>query len=426
VSQNGKLVDETDGTDDYRVAAGRLIAQARAQVAERASRRERPVQGVRVEIADAARYATLRAAWCNLVERAAELNVFMDPLVVSAAAEAHPGTLIQVLLVWQTIDHLVRLAGAWAFAVGRPRMSPLPVGALCAPPSRHAYLATPVVDRAHADEVLAAMLDAIADHPSLPKIVALDAMAADGPTLAALTRVLDDRNTAPCLFDRLDRPTLASDLDGKSYLAQALSSSTRKKLRQHRRRLIEQGALISVIASGREPVKHTLEDFLALEASGWKGRLGTALLMNARDAAFMRSAVVALAEQGCASIHSLYLNDRPLSMQIIARSGSAAFTWKTAYDEAFHHYSPGMLLFEDYTTACLDDKSIALVDSCAHDASGYMASWTERRTVADLWFDARRGSSMTFRMSCAAQMNYRRLRSVAKTAYHRLGAPFAR
>ena len=104
-----------------------------------------------------------------------------------------------------------------------------------------------------------------------------------------------------------------------------------------------------------------------MEASGWKGRQGTALASNETDAAFMRGAIAALAERGCATVHSIHLDGKPVSMQIVVRAGAAAFTWKTAYDEAFHDFSPGMLLLEDYTAAFLADKTIAFVDSCSFD-----------------------------------------------------------
>ena len=102
-------------------------------------------------------------------------------------------------------------------------------------------------------------------------------------------------------------------------------------------------------------VRRTLEQFLAMEAAGWKGRQGTALLCDPCEAAFMRDAVGALADQGRASIHALALDQRPVSMQIVAHAGRAAFTWKTAYDERFQDFSPGMLLLEDYTAALLAD-----------------------------------------------------------------------
>jgi Acetyltransferase (GNAT) domain len=85
-------------------------------------------------------------------------------------------------------------------------------------------------------------------------------------------------------------------------------------------------------------------------------------------------------------IHVLSFDARPLSMQILLECGRAAFSWKTAYDETFRDFSPGMLLFEDYTAALLADPTIAYADSRAYDDRSFMA-WTEKQTIADLWFD---------------------------------------
>jgi CelD/BcsL family acetyltransferase involved in cellulose biosynthesis len=406
-----------------------VSALARGWTSARAAQAESGTQRgakVAVEIADVARLTAIRPAWTDLLTRAAELNVFMDPAVVQAAAAAGFGDDIRTLLAWRVIDGRERLVGAWAFAVGHPGKSPLPLPVLRAPPHSHGHLATPIIDRTDIDATLEAMLNAVAGDAQLPKIVALEAMAMDGPTMDALARVLATRDSRPCIFESFRRPMLASGLDGKAYLEKSLSSSSRKKLRQHRRRLAEKGALTSVVASEPDAVRDAMEEFLALEAAGWKGRQGTALLCKRRDAAFMRAAVIALAEDGNAAIHALYLDRQPASMQIIARCGPTAFTWKTAYDERLQDVSPGMLLLEDYTTTLLADASIASVDSCAHDDSGFMAVWTERQPVADLWFDVRCGGSAGFKVVSTLQRHYRSLRATAKDRLHMLRRARAR
>jgi CelD/BcsL family acetyltransferase involved in cellulose biosynthesis len=372
---------------------------------------------VAVEIAGAARLAEVDAAWADLLTRADAPNVFMDPALVRIADETEPQARHRALLAWKGIDGKRQLVGVWAFAIGRARRSVLPVRVLSAPSHIHGHLSTPVIDRNYLDETLDAILDCIVADPQMPKIVALDTMGQDRPTYDALVRVLGKRNSAPCLFEQSQRPKLASTLDGKAYLEKSLSGSTRKKLRQHRRRLAEQGALTFVIASEPQAVRRALEEFLTLEAAGWKGRQGTALQSKAANAAFMLGAVGALAKQGRASVHSLYLDGKPVSMQIVARAGAAAFTWKTTYDETFRDFSPGMLLLEDYTAAFLADKSIAFVDSCSFDDTGFMSAWTERQPIADLWFDARRGGSVAFRALSHGQKTYRDLRHAAKRTY---------
>jgi CelD/BcsL family acetyltransferase involved in cellulose biosynthesis len=159
------------------------------------------------------------------------------------------------------------------------------------------------------------------------------------------------------------------------------------------------------------------ESFLATEAAAWKGRLGTALSSHPADAAFARAMIAALAPQGEAAIYVLALDGRPVSLQVVLRAGPAAYTWKTAYDESLHDYSPGMLLFEDYTAALLADGRMAYVDSCTFDDTGYMAAWRERQAIAAMWIDTRRNASLAFATLCRAQKAYLTLRTAAKKIY---------
>ena len=105
-------------------------------------------------------------------------------------------------------------------------------------------------------------------------------------------------------------------------------------------------------------------------------------------------------------------------MQVVLHAGPAAFTWETAYAEALHDFSPGMLLLEDYTTALLTDRRVSYVDSCAFDDSGYMATWKERAAIAGLWFSVRRGRSRMFSLMAQLQANYLALRERAKALHH--------
>lgn len=368
-----------------------------------------------VERAGADRLAAITDDWRDLGSRADSRNIFMHPLLLAAAMASYPERNIVPLLAWEG----ARLVGFWAFAQGHPPRSVVPVQMLSAPPTPNAYLAQPVIDRDRLEPVLDAFLTHVAGATDLPKIVALDAVNVDGATSAALTRVIAARRGAVHVFSHAPRPMLASELDAKAYFEQAMSASSRKKLRQHRRRLGEKGALQSIVITEPKAVCRAFEDFLALEAAGWKGREGTALLSDAADAAFARAMVCTLAEQGEAAIHALALDGKPASMQIVLRSGRTAYTWKTAFDEALHDFSPGTLLFEDYTASLIADPEIDVVDSCSFDDSGYMASWRERATLAHLWFDARPGGSATFTLAVRLQSAYLAVRAQAKAVYLR-------
>jgi len=383
---------------------------APAQAAGRASGH------VTVEVADAGALAGLDDAWRDLLSRAADRNPFMDPALLQASAEAYPQLSQYVLLAWDKGENR-RLLGVWGFCVRRAPRALLPFKVSRTPSFPHGFLGTPVIDRAMLDPVLAAMLDRIATMPGCPNHIAVAEMDMEGATMAALTRVAAERGNAPVVLEERARPLLVSGEGVDAYFANAMSSSSRKKLRQMRNKLSREGEVTSEIITEPQAVSRALEEFLTLEASGWKKDNGTALLCDDQDARFFRAGFAALAEAGRARIYALRLDGRPVAMQIVALAGPAASTWKTAYDEAHAAVSPGSLLFVDYTTAFLEDEAIETVDSCAEDDSGYMAIWTGRKRVGDLRITAARGVSPAFRVTSAVELAFRAMRRRAKRHY---------
>ena len=362
---------------------------------------------ISIERADATRLADIDGEWRDLLSRSDEPNVFMDPAMLRLAGDS-----CVTLLAWNG-EH--RLMGMWAFAVTRHPV--LPVQLLRSPAVPYSYLATPVLDRNAAHAVVTAILDFVASDATLPKTLSLEAMRADGPTMQALTVALADRKSAPCLLHLGKRPVLVSNLDAKQYFEQAMSNSSRKKLRQHRRRLEERGKLENRVCVSPTDIAQAFEDFLNLELSGWKGRAGTALLCNPAEVALVRALVAALAQRGNAWVHGLYQNGNAIAAQVVLRSGLTAFTWKTAYDETLGDFSPGMLLLEEYTAAFLADKSIARVDSCSIDESGFMSAWSERQDIAHILIDARPNSSLSFSVAVGAYKTFLQARATAKSLY---------
>jgi hypothetical protein len=389
---------------------------AAARPADAKHGRERDWQaGIVIEVVRGQPSAELDGYWRDLVMRADEANVFMQPRVMRAA----PRRALVALLAWQNRGSERRLCGFWAFSIGKPHLSLIPLSALRAPATDHAYLSVPVIDRDCLEPALHAMLDAIVDVPDLPKFVALESMSGSGATFDALMRVLAQRGGRYCHLDGKPRPILVPGGNAASYLEKAFSGGSRKKLRQQRRRLSKMGALQTRIATTAGDVRTAFEAFLTLELQGWKGRRGTAILNHPDETAFARDLIADLAEAGDVSIYALELDGRPISMQIVLRAEGAVYTWKTAYDEALADFSPGMLLFEDYSKAFLADHSIAFADSCAFDDTGYMAAWQERKVVVDLWLDPRRGGSTWFAAVAGMQKSYLPLRDAAKQMYLR-------
>ncbi len=319
--------------------------------------------------------------WRDLAARAVEANIFYEPGFALAAAAVF-GNDVGAVLVWSgTMPR--RLLGLFPARVSQRRYGlrlPVAVG------WTHAYapLGTPLVEREAAEPVIAAWLAHIAGDPSLPGLVLLPLIAEDGPFAAALGAILQ-RTQMPCAdFARHHRAMLAPRNDRSQYLENVLSAHRQRELRRSGRRLSDAGALLFTAASEPAAVAAAAEDFFALEASGWKGEAGTAAAHHNEVRSFVKMALSALTGEGKVAINRLLLDGHPIAAAITLHSGDAAWYWKTAYDENFARYAPGVLLSAALTEELADNAAIARTDSCAAPGNPMLDHvWSERLAICN-------------------------------------------
>jgi hypothetical protein len=95
-----------------------------------------------------------------------------------------------------------------------------------------------------------------------------------------------------------------------------------------------------------------------------------------------RTALEQAAARGKLERLAIRLDGRPLAMLATFLSPPGAFSFKTAFDESFARFSPGVLLQRD-NLELLVRPGIEWVDSCAaQDHPMIDHFWRERRTVA--------------------------------------------
>ena len=160
-----------------------------------------------------------------------------------------------------------------------------------------------------------------------------------------------------------------------------------------------------------------LGDFLTLEATGWKGRAGTAARDHAEIRTFMETAVGKLAGEGKAQLARLFLDTRAIAAIIVLRSGDTAWCWKIAYDESRARASPGVQLLLHVTKTLLDDPRVARADSCAtpdHPMIDHV--WRERLALADRLIRVGPGNRAGFALACALETARRGAITAAKRA----------
>ncbi len=183
---------------------------------------------------------------------------------------------------------------------------------------------------------------------------------------------------------RTVRAMLATDLDAEAYWDSSVRAKKRKELRRQWARLGEEGALTVDHGDGCDDPALWIAEFLTLEASGWKGANGSALASNADTRAFFSEAMTAGWAQGQVLLTALRIDGRAIAMLITLVSGNAGFSFKTAFDEEFARFSPGVLLQRE-SLSLLTSRKLAFIDSCAAQDHPMIDSlWRERRAVVSV------------------------------------------
>ena len=344
----------------------------------------------------------LTAQWNDLIRRAPG-NAFMNPVALKAAFDTMFAA-VYVLLAWEEGVESARLVGLWA--VQHRNVMMLWPALLEARPFNYAFLSTPVVDPAHAAEVMPAFFAAIRKNPALPNVVSLKEMDADSRAYAAIQKTIEREQLAHLTLTRSLRPAVTREKGVKT------SGSTRKKLRQDWNRLSGLGKLELVNERTADATKAAFEQFLDLEKRSWKGDKGTAILCSERDTGFTRRLIGDLAAEGNASVALLRLDGRVVAAQVLMYCGTTAFTWKIASDAEFAKYSPGVLLVDKMTEQLFTVTDVQAIDSCSAQDSFMAQIWTGRKTMVDMVVDVSPARSLVFGMEAARQYGYERLRDL--------------
>ncbi len=356
-----------------------------------------------------------------LTHRAIEPNVFFSPRFLAPAMPRLEDKLIRLLVMRDEDETRSRMRFLMPFSVERPGFSiGAPIMRVWANP--YGPLGTPLLDQEGAAETLDNLLETLGrGELDLPSVLVIPSARLEGPLVQLLRAVAISRNLAVTETDHHERPMLQSTEDGETYLVRSISAKHRRERRRQRRQLGETGELAYDVARLPDEIRHRMEEFLTLEAGGWKGRRRTAMVVDRYRAAFAREAITNLAETDNVRIHSLNLDGRAIASTIVFLMGGTAYTWKTAYDEAYAHYSPGQLLMDDLTITHLDDPNIVITDSCAVPDHPVMSRlWRERCSMGTVIIGLKPSGDRDVRQVEKQLHLYRNTRNIARTVRDRL------
>lgn len=317
------------------------------------------------------------AAWERLVARAAEPNPFFEPwYLIPSLRQWGEGVRVKAWF------HDGRLAGLMPVArAARYYGHPLTHASVWL--HANAFCGVPLVAAGLEEAFWEALLAHFDAHAGSALFLHLPQLPAEGPVVAALTRVLARSGRMHYVAAQENRAMLTGETSAAAYLEAAMSAKKRKELRRQHNRLAEEGTLAFERIEGSEGIAEWTAEFLALEAAGWKGEAGSALASAPDTRALFVAALAGAAAAGRLERLALRLDGRAIAMLANFITAPGAYSYKTAFDEAYARFSPGMLLQLE-NLALLEREGIQWADSCAVEG---------HPMIERLWRDARRMAS---------------------------------
>jgi CelD/BcsL family acetyltransferase involved in cellulose biosynthesis len=372
----------------------------------------------RIELLSWDAAAKRREAWANLVDRSLESNVFLEPNFAIPAAQHFPPAFRPHFLFVSDLSRGIGNDLIGLTALDLPKGGFGSMARVWSP--QQSALGTPLFDQTHGREALEIMFSWLAERQSHLAGVLFPHLAAAGPTAAMIRSHAAAQELELRLLDPHERAILSGGVDLDAMLRATVAPKRLKELRRQNRRLADQGELAYRSTSEPEEMKRSVEIFLSMEASGWKGSRGTALLGDPSLATFARTMTRLLAREGKCRIDALTLGGKPIAMGIVLMSGADAYLWKIAYNEIYSQMSPGVQFMLEFSRRQASHPDVALTDSCAipnHPMVNRI--WPERLPIVDLLVATSRERAGAFRSIASREIIRRKLRATAKRAWYR-------
>ena len=317
----------------------------------------------------------LLAEWDVLASQASEPNPFGERWYLQAALDALGTSDTRIAIIRD--DALIGILPL----IAQRCYAGLPIAHVQNWLNHNAFLGTPLVRKGAEQSFWGALLGQLDSAPESGLFLHLAGMAIDGPVAAALEAVCFAKNRRVALVHREVRALLERGLSPKAYWEATVRGKKRKELRRQHKRLAEEAVLSFARSDGSTDLDQWIADFLALERAGWKGENGSALDCADETRALFSNALHGAATAGKLELLAHYLDGKPIAMLVNFLTPPGAFSFKTAFDEGYARYSPGVLL-QIENLALLDRDGIDWCDSCAAQDHPMIDSlWSGRRAI---------------------------------------------
>jgi hypothetical protein len=324
-------------------------------------------------------------AWDDLAHVAAEPNPFYESWFLRPALQQLDArSQVSLFTLWEGAPHKSTLLGLMPISnEGIYGRWPIPhIGNWL---HHNAFLGTPLVRAGSERAFWQALLNKMDQHAGKSLFLHLNSLTVGGVLQQALGAVCDaplpSSGRRNALVNQQQRAFLVGPEQPDAYYEAAVRSKKRKELRRQKNRLAELGDLQFARQDGSSGLAKWTDEFLQLERAGWKGDNGSALDCAPETREMFKAALAGAAAQGRLELLDLRMDGKPLAMLVNFLCAPGSFSFKTAFDEEYSRFSPGVLL-QIENLALLEREGIAWCDSCAAQDHPMIDSlWTDKRQI---------------------------------------------
>lgn len=290
-------------------------------------------------VTDSEALASSAAAWDRLVRGRINALPFNTYAWVSAFVEhrLRPGESWACIQAWRGGD----LLGVLPLTLRRARLLGCVRTIASTPFDDHTQFSSILTSQGTEDVVVPALLaEAVRLTPGLA-MVELQGLRAESPR---------PQESLRSQWRQLEVPSdeggfLPIGSDFAAYRA-SLSRRLRSNLNRATRKLVGHADVAFECTHGGDASTDALEEFMAVEAAGWKGASGTAIACSEDLVRFYATLTRRLAASGWLEWQTLRVDGRAIASALAVAMGARIFLVKVGFRPEFADLSPGMLLVE--------------------------------------------------------------------------------
>lgn len=271
--------------------------------------------------------AIVAAEWDDLVTRTGA-SLFLRPGWLRAWMDAFGHRAVRIY----TVRRGGRLVALVPLLCGRFNAS------LTSPTNDHTPVWAPLAEDGAAARALARAV--LADRPARLRLGILER---DCVATRHFTWTLERTGYRPVVHHREWSPYVDTSVT-PAVFAKRFTAKHRSSMRRRERRLADLGEVTFEACRGGSGMPGVLEEGLAIEASGWKGRRGTAIACDPATLRFYRRVADWAAAHGWLLLTMLRVDGRMIAFSFGFDHDGVVSGLKIGYDEAHARLSPGLHL----------------------------------------------------------------------------------